>query len=187
MSEEMNPEEVKSGEKPGKPETVTQESFYYLQRQNEKIQKELEALRKTEEDRKTAELSEIEKAKKVQTDLEAKLSEKDKEIQKKDLAIKKVGIFNELQIPHDFLDFVTAEDEESLRITAKRFKDSLLLKARIPGIDAEAPANNQNARPVLSESQKVQAQKFGFDPNDEEQVRDFLATIAPRIEKGIAL
>jgi len=189
MTEEVKtPEEIKLGEKPGEKseKVIKPEDYYYLQRQNEKTLKELEVLRKAEEDRKTAELSEIEKAKKVQIDLEAKLVEKDKEIQKKDLAIKKVAIFTELQIPHDFLENVTAEDEENLRLMAKKFKEALSLKIKIPGIEGAAPIN-QPTRLVLSEIQKEQARKFGFDPNNEDQVKDFVATVLPRIEKGIAL
>lgn len=190
MAEEGKPpEELKPGEEPGKKseKVIKTEDYFYLQRQNEKIQKELEALRKTEEDRKTAELSEIDKVKKVQVDLEAKLAGKEKEVRQKDLALRKVSIFDELQIPHDFLDFVTAEDEESLLTMAKKFKDSLQTKIKLPGIEGAAPAGGQPARPVLSEIQKEQARKFGFDPNIEEQAKDFVNTVLPRIEKGIAL
>lgn len=140
----------------------------YSKRQNEKLLKELETVKKTEDEKKAAELSEIERIKKEKADLELKLQEKEKEILKKELEIKKVEIFNELKVPQKFLKFVSGNDEDELKANVQAFKESLAEVVTVGNIDAGIPPKHAEGagKIQLTEEQKREALSLGLEEED---------------------
>jgi predicted RNase H-like nuclease (RuvC/YqgF family) len=168
MPEDIPTEEVEKTTVPEEKELEKlKNELGYQKRQNEKLLKELEAIKKTEEEKKAAELSEVERIKKEKAELEAKLQEKEKEILKKELEIKKVEIFNELKVPHKFLKFVSGADEDELRANVQAFKESLAEVTTVGNIDAGVPPKRPEADKIrLTEEQKKEAEIYGLTEED---------------------